>query len=437
MLVDDDPALARVLGDGLRRRGFDVVVCSGVAEALAAVHDPRLQVVVTDLRMPAGGGLALCRGINAARPDIPVVILTAFGTLEAAVDVLRAGAHDLLVKPIESDLLAHGVRRAIAHRSMGLELERLRSAVHRPDPSTGLIGRSSPMGEVRDLIARVGPTSVSVLITGETGTGKEVVAKLLHEASDRAGPWVAVNCAAIPPSLLESELFGHVRGAFTGAAQDRDGLLVRANGGTLFLDEISEMPAALQAKLLRALQERTLRPVGADRETAFDIRVVAATNRDPQEAVAEGQLREDLLFRVAVVTIELPPLRQRALDVLDLAHHFVRRAAKEHGREVTGMAPQAAERLLNYSWPGNVRELENCIERAVVLTRYATLTVEDLPARVQEHAVAAALPTEERVLTLAEVERRYVRHVLEITGGNKSVAARLLGIDRKTVLKRL
>ena len=437
LLVDDDPSLTRILADGLTHRGFDVTVRHGVAEALAAIHDPGLQVIVSDLRMPAGGGLELCRGVQAARPDLPVVILTAFGTLESAIDVLRVGAFDLLVKPIDSDLLAHGIRRAIAHRTMGLELRRLRKRSTEASGDEDLIGRSPAMQEVRDLIGRVAPSTVSVLITGETGTGKEVVAKLIHRRSGRTGPWVAVNCAAIPEALLESELFGHVRGAFTGATEHRQGLLVRAEGGTLFLDELSEMPLPLQAKLLRAIQERMVRPVGADREVALETRILAATNRDVEQAVADGQLREDLVFRLAVVTLELPPLRQRALDILDLAHHFVRAAAVEHDRNVTGLTPQAAERLLNYAWPGNVRELYNCVERAVVLARYETLTPEDLPDRIREHTGAVpGLIDDEHILPLAEVERRYVRHVLEVTGGNKSVAARLLGIDRKTVLKR-
>jgi DNA-binding NtrC family response regulator len=438
LLVDDDPSLTRVLADGLRRRGLDVVECHGVAAAVEAAHDGTLGTVVTDLRMPAGGGLELCRQLREIRPDLPVLVATAFGSLEAAVEVLRVGAYDLLIKPLDVDLLAHAIGRAQRHRAMHLELRRLRAQRPRDDDEAPMVGRSPAMAELRELIARVADSSASVLVTGETGTGKELVARALHRQSGRTGPFIAVNCAAIPEALLESELFGHVRGAFADAAGDRTGLLSRAAGGTILLDEIGDMPLRLQAKLLRVLQERTVRPVGSDEEMPFDARIIAATNRDPETAVAENLLREDLLFRLAVITIEVPPLRARGHDVLDLAQHFILRASDEHDRGVTSVTPQAAERLLAYPWPGNVRELVNCIERAVVLSRYQALTPDDLPPRVREYPGGLPLAlTGDRVLTLEEVERRYVRHVLEVAGGNKSAAARLLGIDRKTLLKRL
>ena len=438
LVVDDDPALLRVLGDGLGRRGFAVVRCAGAAEAVERLHDPSLEAVVTDLRMPGENGADLCRAVAAARPDLPVLVITAFGTLDTAIEVLRAGAYDLLPKPVDLDILAHALSRAITNRSMRLELERLRAAVPRP-PEGVMVGRSVAMRELFELVDRVADSSVTVLLTGETGTGKELLARALHDRSGRrSGPWQAINCAAIPEALLESELFGHVRGAFTDARSDRRGLLVRGNGGTVFLDEIGELPGHLQAKLLRALQERRVRPVGSDDEVELDVRIIAATNRDLEREAAEGRFREDLLFRLSVVTIEIPPLRHRETDVLLLAQTFVERAAARHGRAVTGITPQAAARLLAYSWPGNVRELENCMERAVILTRYTTITVDDLPARVREHVPAApSLLQGEDLVPLAEMERRYVRHVLAATGGNKSVAARILGVDRKTLARRL
>jgi two-component system, NtrC family, response regulator AtoC len=438
MIVDDDPALTRVLGDGLVRRGFEVMRYGSAAEALAGIHDPALEVVVTDLRMPGPNGVELCRAIAQARPDLPVLLMTAFGSLEAAIDVLRAGAWDLLIKPVDVDLLAHALLRASTSRSMRLELARLQEAAPSPGPTT-IIGRSAVMQELLALVERVADTSATVLLTGETGTGKEVVARALHERSARRdGPWLAINCAAIPEALLEGELFGHVRGAFTDARSDRRGLLLRADGGTLLLDEIGELPLHLQAKLLRVLQERRVRPLGGDDEIEFDTRIIAATNRDLEQEVRAGRFREDLLFRLAVVMLEIPPLRRRENDVLMLAHHFLRRAAARHARPVTGITPQAAARLLAYHWPGNVRELENCIERAVILARYASLTLEDLPERVREHA--SALPTllaDQELISLAELERRYVRHVLAATGGNKSVAARILEVDRKTLARRI
>ena len=438
MLVDDDEALVRVLADGLARRGFDVVRCSSAGDALAAVHDAELEAIVTDLRMPGIGGVELCRAIAAARPDLPVLLMTGFGTLQAAIEVLRAGASDLLTKPLDLELLAHALTRACTSRAMRLELARLREAAPEQAPSA-IVGRSAALREVLAMIDRVADTRATVLLTGETGTGKEALARALHDRSGRhAGPWLAINCAAIPETLLEDELFGHVRGAFTDAKGDRRGVLLRADGGTLLLDEIGELPLPLQAKLLRVLQERTLRPVGGDHDVPFDVRVIAATNRDLDAEVRAGRFREDLLYRLSVVTIEVPPLRRRDNDVLLLAHHFVRRASARHGRSVTGIAPQAAACLLAYPWPGNVRELENCIERAVVLARYATLTADDLPARVRAHP--STLPAEVasgELLTLAELERRYVRHVLAATGGNKTVAARILDVDRKTLAKKV
>jgi two-component system response regulator HydG len=416
----------------------NAVRCGGLHEAIAHLHDPELEAVVTDLRMPQGSGTELCREVQSARPDLPVLVITAFGSLDTAIEVLRAGAYDLLPKPVDVDILVHAVRRATANRSLGLELAQLREATPRPSFQR-MIGNSEPMRVLFEMVERVAASDVTTLVTGETGTGKEIVALALHERSARhGGPWQAINCAAIPESLLESELFGHVRGAFTDARSDRRGLLVRGDGGTVFLDEIGELPGHLQAKLLRALQERRVRPVGSDDDVPFDARIIAATNRDLEQEAAEGRFRQDLLFRLSVVTIDIPPLRARATDVLLLAQHFVERTAAKHKRPVRGVSPQAAARLLAYDWPGNVRELENCIERAVVLTRYTSLTLDDLPRRIREHA--AALPprlVDDSLLPLAEIERRYLRHVLEAVGGNKSEAARVLGIDRKTLARRL
>ncbi len=297
------------------------------------------------------------------------------------------------------------------------------------------------MAALYDLIERVAASESTVLVTGESGTGKELVARALHGRSPRRrGPFVALNCAAMPEALLESELFGHARGAFTDAKSARLGLLAQADGGTLFLDEIGEMPIGVQPKLLRAVQERRFRPVGSDAETAFDARILAATNRDLEAAVEEKRFREDLYYRINVIRLDLPPLRSRGTDVLLLAQHFVVAHAARAGKDVTGIAPATAEKLLAYSWPGNVRELSNCVERAVALTRYAELTVDDLPPKVRDHRAAnvvVATDDPAELVALEEVERRYILRVLEALGGNKTRAAQVLGLDRKTLYRKL
>jgi two-component system response regulator HydG len=304
-----------------------------------------------------------------------------------------------------------------------------------------LIGDSSAIRRVRQLIERVMDSEASVLVTGESGTGKEVVAKLVHRHGRRkAGPFVAINCAAMPEALLESELFGHVRGAFTDARAARTGLFVQANGGTLLLDEIGDLPLALQPKLLRALQERTVRPIGGNEEVPFDVRLVATTNRDLEAAVEEERFREDLYFRINVIHVEMPPLRARATDVPLLAQHFLVQHAERAGKRVTGLSPQAAEKLLAYAWPGNVRELQNAMERAVALARYEQVTVDDLPEKIRAYRsshvlIAADDPSE--LVPLEEAERRYILRVVESVGGNKTLAARLLGIGRKTLYRKL
>jgi two-component system response regulator HydG len=292
---------------------------------------------------------------------------------------------------------------------------------------------------VNELIARVAKSDASVLITGETGTGKELVARSLHKQSGR-GPFVAVNCAAVPPNLLESELFGHTRGAFTDAKLSRKGLFIEATGGTLFLDEVGEMPLEMQAKLLRALQERVVRPVGSDSEQAFDARIVTATHRDLEDDVAKRRFRQDLFYRINVVSINVPPLRERGSDVLKLASHFLQKSADRTGQSVRRLSPAVAERILVYDWPGNVRELENCIERAIALSRFEELTIEDLPERIRtyrpDHFVMTADDVEE-IISLDELERRYIARALKLLNGNKARAAQLLGVDRRTLYRRL
>jgi len=441
LVVDDDHAMGKMVVDRLLRRGYEAVGRNAGEEALALLLTEEFDVVVTDLRMPGMTGLDLCTRIVSHRPDLPVVVITAFGTLDTAIAAIRAGAHDFVHKPFEIEELILRIEGAARHRALHAELVRLRQTVADSEGWGQLLGDSPPIWRLRALLAKVAASDASVLISGETGTGKEVAARAIHAHSARRdAPFVVLDCSALPPTLLESELFGHVRGAFTDARSERKGLFLQAAGGTLFLDEVGELPLDLQPKLLRALQERRVRPVGSDSEVAADVRVIAATNRDLEAAVDEGRFRRDLFYRLEVLHVALPPLRSRGRDVLLLAQHFVQRFAARSDKRVVGFSAPVAERLLAYTWPGNVRELMNCIERSVALTSYEQLVVDDLPERVrsfrEEHVLVTGSDPEELV-PLEEVERRYVLRVLDASGGNKTIAARVLGLDRKTLHRKL
>ncbi|HEX3852974.1 MAG TPA: sigma-54 dependent transcriptional regulator [Polyangiaceae bacterium] len=441
LMVDDDQSLTETLRLGLARRGYTVTCCGNAAGALNALKEQDFDVVVTDLNMKGGSGLDLCTSIAEAHRDVPVIVLTAFGNYETAVAAIRAGAYDFISKPVQLDVLGISIARAAQHRALHQEVTRLRSQRNARAPNSEFIGASPALDKVRDLIDRVADSEASVLVTGESGTGKEVVARALHRQSRRGDkPFIPINCAAMPEALLESELFGHARGAFTDARQAHSGLLVEAHGGTVFLDEIGDMPLGIQPKLLRALQERTIRPLGATAELPIDVRFIAATNLDIESAVEEKRFREDLFFRLNVIRLELPSLRERPADILPLAQHFMQRFAEAAGKQVTAISPAVAERLLSYSWPGNVRELQNCMERGVALARFSELGIDDLSERVRFHkstdvVVAGNDPSE--LLRMEEVERRYILHVLEAVAGNKTAAARILGIERKTLYRKL
>lgn len=441
LVVDDDPAMCSMLRTHLTKRAFEVVTSTKAGDAFDVLRAGDFEVVVTDLNMREMNGLQLCERIAADRPEIPVVVITAFGSLDSAIAAIRAGAYDFLPKPFEIDALVVAVNRAIQHRRLRAEVTRLRQVVAEARHLDDIVGDSPAIRRVFDLIERVKDSEASVLISGESGTGKELVAQALHGRSRRRlGPFVAINCAAMPETLLESELFGHARGAFTDAKSARTGLFVQAEGGTLFLDEIGELPLGLQPKLLRALQERKVRPLGAEAEVSFDARLVAATNRDLETAVAEQRFREDLFYRINVIHLELPPLRARGNDVLLLAQVFLDRHAAIAGKQVVGISAPAAERLLAYAWPGNVRELENCIERAAVLAQYGELVVEDLPEKIRNHRrTEFVIPTDDpsALVPLEVIERRYIERVLESVGGNKTEAARVLGVDRTTLYRKL
>ena len=440
-IVDDDHAMCALLSDALTPLGFAVTTHQRGEDALAALGTSDIDCVVTDLNMPGLSGVELCERVAANRPDVPVVVITAFGSLDTAIAAIRAGAYDFIVKPFEIDTLAIALRRAVQHRRLRDEVVRLRRAIDARSVFDDMLGESAAMQAVYALVDQVADTDASVLITGESGTGKELVARALHHRSSRQrGPFVVLNCAAVPDALLESELFGHSRGAFTDAHAARKGLFLQAHGGTLLLDEIGEMPLALQPKLLRALQERAVRPVGGDGEVPFDVRIVTATNRDLETAVEEGRFREDLYFRINVINVETPPLRSRGNDILLLAQHFVDRLAARQRKRVTGISSAAAGRLLTYTWPGNVRELQNCVERAVAVTAFEQITVDDLPEKIRDYRRSHVLVSSDdpaELVPLEEVERRYILRVLEAVDGNKTVAARVLGLDRKTLYRKL
>ena len=440
LVVDDDIDTAQLLRDGLRRRGLSVNSVHSARDCLARLATEAVDVVVTDIYMADMTGLELCEQIRERYRDVLPIVITGQSTLDNAIGAIRAGAYDFILKPVKLDTLAIAVGRALGHLALRRELKQLRALVG-DEPVDGIAGSSPAIRETIDMVHRVADSDATVLITGESGTGKELVARAIHRLSPRRNePFVAVNCAAMPAPLLESELFGHVRGAFTDAKRSRAGLFVQAGAGTIFLDEIGEMPIEMQVKLLRVLQERKVRPVGGDEEVPFEARVVTATNRDLETEVEDKRFREDLFYRINVVAIPVPPLRARAGDILLLAQYFLKRIAGRTNKPVQGISGPAARLLMDYDWPGNVRELENSMERAVALCRLDEITVDDLPAKVQEHQSSKIVITTEspgELITLDEMERRYVRQVLNAVGGNKTHAARILGIDRRSLYRRL
>ncbi|HKY40186.1 MAG TPA: sigma-54 dependent transcriptional regulator [Polyangiaceae bacterium] len=439
LVADDESEMCELVQAGLRPRGYDVAWHVTPEEVLEALDRDDYSALLVDIHMDGKSGLDLCRTAISKRPDLPVIIMTSFGTVEHAVGAIRAGAYDFITKPVSMDALVLTLKRAMEDRSLSDELRRLRHRVESSElPS--VIGSSDAMKHMIDLVTRVAETDTNVLVTGESGTGKELVARALHERSKRSGAFLAINCAAVPETLLESELFGYVRGAFTDARTNRTGLFVEANQGTLFLDEIGEMPLSMQAKLLRALQERKVRPVGSSQEVPFDARIVTATNRNLEEEVAAKRFREDLYYRVNVVRIDVPPLRHRGQDQLELAHFFLNRAVERSGKPITGIDRAAAQVIMSYDWPGNVRELENCVERAVALARFDTITAEDLPVKLREHRPTEVFELGSDPLAMPSmdvVEERYIRKVLASVGGNKTLAAKVLGLDRRTLYRKL
>ena len=427
----------------LRRTGFEVVLAVGYKEALELLNQTRFPVVVTDLVMPDGSGLDLLTAAKRRDPSTEVLLMTAHSTVDNAIAAMAAGAYGFLTKPFDPDQLQALVRKAVEKHALVAENARLKARVGLS--TSGLIGKSRAMRRVLDLVARVADTKTTILITGESGTGKERVARAIHEASSRREqPFLVVNCGALPENLMESELFGHEKGAFTGATARHQGLFREADGGTVMLDEVGELPLSLQVKLLRVLQERKVRPVGAAQEMPVDVRVLAATNRNIEDEVKEGAFRQDLYYRLNVIRFELPPLRERREDIAAMADQFVRRFALEMQKDVVGLTPDALRALERYAFPGNVRELENMLERAVALAGARTIGLADLPDEVSgtgEHFGRdwTRLPEDGCQLdgVLAEVERRLLQQALERTAGVRKEAASLLGISFRSMRYRL
>lgn len=449
LVVDDERSMRELLTSELEEHGWATREAPDARVALEMLAHGEIDIIVTDLRMPGLDGNALCKEVVRLRPDVPVIVMSGFGSIDAAVEAIRAGAYDFVTKPFEHTALELILERALHHRNLSSELRQLRRVVRNDIGFAGLIGTSPPMLRMYDLIDRFAHSEASVLIVGESGVGKELAARAIHRCSARAhGPFVGINCAAVPEQLLESELFGHAKGAFTDARLPRHGLLRQAEGGTLFLDEIGDMSPSVQPKLLRALQERVVRPVGSDSEIPIHVRIVAATNQDMKGAVARNAFRADLYYRLAVATIHVPPLRERGDDIALLAGHFCEALqSPTMATESIGLTADAEAALRRHPWPGNVRELRNAIERAMALRPPGSeIRREHLPDELQSHGPALPVAAAEAstfndndlgFLPLGEVERRHILKVVEAVGGNRSRAAKVLGIDRKTLYARL
>ena len=441
LIVEDDAAMRTMLREALDEDGYAVETAAGGRAGVERVRQGGIDLVVSDVKMPDLDGLDMLREIKAVSPSPHVITITAFGSIDTAIRAVKLGAFDYITKPFEIDQLILSVQKALAERALRSEVARLQGEVQKSYRWGNIVGKSAVMQEMFALIQRLSGSAASVLLTGASGTGKELVAKAIHFNSPRRErPFVALNCAAIPDTLLESELFGYKRGAFTDARSDRPGIFVEADGGTIFLDEIGELSPTLQAKLLRVLQEGEIRPLGAARNERVDVRVVAATNIDLEARLANGSFRQDLYYRLNVIHIHLPALRDRAEDILALAEHFLARSATKAGKAIRGFHEAAKKALLGYGWPGNVRELENVVERAVALAESDLVQMEDLPAGVRERRATAEDELGAAVargLTLEELEREFIKRVLAAEGGNKTRAAQRLGLDRKTLYRKL
>ncbi len=441
LVVDDDPAHRTMLRTLLTGWGYTIFEADDGSTAIEKVYEKPFDLILMDIRMIKVSGLEALNEIKAFNPAIPVIIMTAYSSVETAVEALKNGAYDYLTKPLDFDELRLAMERAMDHTQLREENRLLRESLGNHFDRQNIIGRSPAMVKLLETVAQVAPSEATALITGESGTGKEMIAGAIHFNSPRKeGPFVKLNCAAITETLLESELFGHEKGAFTGAHKRKEGRFRQAHGGSIFLDEISEMSLAMQVKLLRVLQEREITRVGGEEVIKVDVRLIAATNKDLLQEIEEGRFREDLFYRLNVVTLHMPPLRERREDIPLLAKHFLDMFSEKNRKRIKGFTPQAMDQLLRYDWPGNVRELMNAVERAVVLSSSEYLDEEELPLVLKDEAAEGAEGPEEAIrgdVPLEEVEKATILKTLEMAGGNKSEAARRLGITRRTLHKKL
>ncbi len=435
LIVDDDPEIADVLSALLKKDGHEVMVCASGGTAVSAGREERFDVVLADIRLPDMDGMAVLRAFQESSPESAVILMTAFGTVETAIQAIKAGAYDYVPKPFKLDEVRIAVERALERKHLLHENRRYRQELRGKYRLENVVGASGPMLEIFKTAARVAPTKSTVLIQGESGTGKELIARTIHHNSDRAqGPFVTMDCGALAETLLESELFGHERGAFTGATALKRGLFEVGRGGTCFLDEIGDVSSAVQARLLRVLQEHEIKRVGGTEPIKVDVRVIAATNKNLEALVKASKFREDLFYRLSVVTLTLPPLRERVSDIPLLAEFFLRKNAREAGKAVERIAPETIALLTAHAWPGNVRELEHAIERAVILTQNPTILPQDLPPDLQAH-MGTRSAAQAEVFPLREMERRHLLFALERAGGNRKRAAEWLGITRRTLYR--
>jgi two-component system response regulator HydG len=433
LVVDDEPSMRTTLSILLRREGYQVSKAGSGKDALKMLAREQYDMVLTDLKMHEVDGMELLRQVKAINPHIEVLIFTAYGTVASAVEAMKLGAYDYIGKPFDEDELLLKVARGLERKALMREVQELKEELRGQRGIEEIIAKSEEMREVLAKVAQVAPTEATVMIEGESGTGKELVAWAIHQGSPRRDrPFIPINCSTFPDTLLESELFGYERGTFTGAERTRKGLFEAANQGTLFLDEISDMPRTLQGKLLRVLQEGEVRRLGSTTPIRVHVRILAATNKKIETLVAQGILRDDLFYRLNVVRVHLPSLRERPDDIIPLAHHFIEIFRKKAQKEIKGFTPEAVQAMLNHLWPGNVRELENAVERGVILARSSYITLRDLSLDLPPHE----LGSEGRV-TLKDLQRRYILSVLERHGGNQAKAARELGIGRNTLWRRL
>ncbi len=438
LVVEDDERIRSLFEDALASLGYQVTTASTGAEAIELIQGRLFDTVLCDIRMPEMDGLEILREIKRQDPSVEVVMVTGYPAVNTAVEALKLGAYDYLAKPVRLEELQHLMARLTERRLLRREVSSLRSRLGAELPQRELVGVSAEMERVRELVGKLASSESPVLIEGESGTGKDLAAAAIHRGSARArGPFIPVNCGAVPPDLLESEFFGHVRGAFSGAVADHVGLFRSAHGGTLFLDEVAELPPPLQVKLLRVLEEKEIRPVGSARTYPVDVRIIAATNRPLEQAIKDGTLRQDLFYRLNVIRIVMPPLRARRGDIPALVSHFLRQLNERLGRDVRGVAPDAMASLAAYDFPCNVRELENLLERAYALGARDEITLADLPALARGGAARPPAGGPARLPTLAEAERELILQALQLHGNDKDRAARALGISRRTLYRRL